>query len=165
VADDALLLFGLMSIGTWMREILEDASQRRNERGTRGVWHPLTSQSHASALVFYTFARSEQFFFVYNNYNNYIIDIRVSDAFALAHSDYDSLPLDQHYYCRSTIKYVTDSDAFTKTSLSVARLQRRHCQWRVYLKMLMSVACLLRATASGALSFVDFKFYFYHSYY
>jgi hypothetical protein len=46
-------------------------------------------------------------------------------------------PLDQHYYCRSTIKDVTDSDMFTKTSLLVAHLLKdaiasgafapRHC--------------------------------------
>jgi hypothetical protein len=49
----------------------------------------------------------------------------------------------------SKSKRVTDSSAFTlfytKTSLAVARL--------------------LRATASDALSFVDFKIFFYHSYY
>jgi hypothetical protein len=38
----------------------------------------------------------------------------VYGAFALA------LPLDQHYYCRSTTKDGTDSDVFTKTALAVA---------------------------------------------
>jgi hypothetical protein len=45
-----------------------------------------------------------------------------SGTFALAHPDHNSLPLDQHYYCRSTTKDVTSSDVFTKTSLAVTRL-------------------------------------------
>jgi hypothetical protein len=44
------------------------------------------------------------------------------------HPDHDPLPLDQHYYYRSTTKDVTASSAFTNTSLLVARLQIRHCQ-------------------------------------
>jgi hypothetical protein len=51
-----------------------------------------------------------------------------SDVFALAHPDHDPLPLDQYYYCRSTTKDATDGDTFTKTSLAVMHLQRRHCQ-------------------------------------
>jgi hypothetical protein len=54
-----------------------------------------------------------------------------SDAFALAHPDHDPLPLDQHLLS-------------PKTPLPVARLQRRHCQWRVYLKTPLSVARLLK---------------------
>jgi hypothetical protein len=42
----------------------------------------------------------------------------MSDAFALAHHDHDPLPFDQHYYCRLTIKDVTNSDANAP----------RHCQ-------------------------------------
>jgi hypothetical protein len=34
-----------------------------------------------------------------------------SDIFALAHSDHNPLSLDQHYYCQSTTKDTTDSDA------------------------------------------------------
>jgi di/tricarboxylate transporter len=34
-----------------------------------------------------------------------------------------------------------------------------------YIKTPLTITCLLRATASDVLSFVDFKFYFYHSYY
>jgi hypothetical protein len=48
--------------------------------------------------------------------------VTVSGAFVLAHSDHDSLSLDQHYYCQSTIKDATDSGAFAKTPLSVTRL-------------------------------------------
>jgi hypothetical protein len=54
-----------------------------------------------------------------------------------------SLPLDQHYYYH----------------------QRRHCQWRVYTKTPLAVARLLHATTSSALSFINFKIYFYHFYY
>jgi hypothetical protein len=79
-----------------------------------------------------------------------------SGMFALAHLIMISLPLDQHHYCH----------------------QRRYCQWRVYkdvtvsdaftlfyTKTSLAVARLLHATTSGALPFVDFKIYFYHSYY
>jgi hypothetical protein len=80
-----------------------------------------------------------------------------NDAFALTHPYHDPLPLDQHYYCWSIIKDVTDSDTFTKTPLSVTHLLKNVTD--------ITVMCLLRATTNNALSFVHFKFYFYHSYY
>jgi hypothetical protein len=63
-----------------------------------------------------------------------------------AHPDHNPLPLDQYYYYWSAIKDVTDGDAFTKTPLSVTHL-------------------LKDITDSDALTFINFKFYFYHSYY
>jgi hypothetical protein len=77
----------------------------------------------------------------------------------------------------SLSKRVTGSDVFINAPLTVTSLvavdvdptvmdhdqdeqeQTHHCQWRVY-------TVLHKDTAdSGALPFVDFKFYFYHSYY
>jgi hypothetical protein len=77
----------------------------------------------------------------------------------------------------SLSKRATDSGVFINALLTVTSLvtvdvdpmvidrdqdeqeQTRHCQWRVY-------TVLHKATArSGAVSFVDFKFYFYHYYY
>jgi hypothetical protein len=50
--------------------------------------------------------------------------VTASGAFALAHPDYDPLPLDQHYYCRSTTKDVTVSGAFAL----------HHYQWRAVIR-------------------------------
>jgi hypothetical protein len=87
----------------------------------------------------------------------------------------------------SLLKRVTDSNAFVSYKYQPRRYlsvcvfikpdfrQTCHCQWRVsvknhwqwrvYTNTPLTVARLLRATSSGALPFIDLKFYFYHFYY
>jgi hypothetical protein len=47
----------------------------------------------------------------------------------------------------------------------VVCLQKDVIELCVYIKMSLIVMCLFRIGGSGALLFVNLKFYFYHSYY